>query len=202
MIDDDSEDATSAIVSRWAAEDSHVHLVQRRRPQARTGKGDALNAAYHQLLSWLPEDADHERIVVVVIDADGEMEPNALEICSAEDTFGDPAVGAAQIAVWMKNRDDKKPYPNSGRFANTFARFLLRMQDLEFRTTIAAMQSLRAKTGTVGLGGTDSSRGCRFSTRSARSSANHGTELSWRITSWACTSCSPVSRSSTSTTPM
>ncbi|WP_282847767.1 glycosyltransferase family 2 protein [Microbacterium oxydans] len=153
VIDDDSEDATSAIVSRWAAEDSHVHLVQRRRPQARTGKGDALNAAYHQLLSWLPEDADHDRIVVVVIDADGEMEPNALEICSAEDTFGDPAVGAAQIAVWMKNRDDKKPYPGSGRFANTFARFLLRMQDLEFRTTIAAMQSLRAKTGTVGLGG-------------------------------------------------
>lgn len=153
VIDDDSEDATSAIVSRWAAADSRVHLVQRRRPEARTGKGDALNAAYHQLLQWLPEDADHDRIVVVVIDADGEMEPNALEICSADDTFGDPAVGAAQIAVWMKNRDDEKPYPNSGRFANTFARFLLRMQDLEFRTTIAAMQSLRAKTGTVGLGG-------------------------------------------------
>lgn len=153
VIDDDSEDATSAIVSRWAAADSRVHLVQRRRPEARTGKGDALNAAYHQLLQWLPEDADHDRIVVVVIDADGEMEPNALEICSADDTFGDPAVGAAQIAVWMKNRDDEKPYPNSGRFANTLARFLLRMQDLEFRTTIAAMQSLRAKTGTVGLGG-------------------------------------------------
>ena len=153
VIDDDSEDATASIVTRWAEADGHVHLVQRRRPEARTGKGDALNAAYHQLLAWLPADDDHDRIVVVVIDADGEMEPNALEICAADDIFGDDSVGAAQIAVWMKNRDDPKPYPHGGRFANTFARFLLRMQDLEFRTTIAAMQSLRAKTGTVGLGG-------------------------------------------------
>ncbi|MCM3781272.1 glycosyltransferase family 2 protein [Microbacterium hydrocarbonoxydans] len=153
VIDDDSEDATAEIVTRFAEVDPQVHLVQRRRPEARTGKGDALNAAYHQLLGWLPAEADPERVIVVVIDADGEMEPNALEVCSADDIFGDPEVGAAQIAVWMKNRDDAKPYPQRGRLANAFARYLLRMQDLEFRTTIAAMQSLRAKTGTVGLGG-------------------------------------------------
>lgn len=153
VIDDDSEDGTAGIVQTWAEKDERVHLVQRRRPEARTGKGDALNAAYLQLLEWLPEGTDRDRLVVVVIDADGEMEPNALEICASDDIFGDAQVGAAQIAVWMKNRDDQKPYPTKGRIANGFARYLLRMQDLEFRTTIAAMQSLRAKTGTVGLGG-------------------------------------------------
>ncbi|MFJ4225697.1 glycosyltransferase [Microbacterium sp. NPDC089695] len=153
VIDDDSEDATAMIVQRFADTDPHVHLVQRRRPQARTGKGDALNFAYHRLLDWLPVAADRSRVIVVVVDADGEMEPNALDVCSADDIFGDPEVGAAQIAVWMKNRDDVMPHPQRGRLGNAFARYLLRMQDLEFRTTIAAMQSLRAKTGTVGLGG-------------------------------------------------
>ncbi len=40
VVDDDSEDDTAAIVLAAAAEDPHVHLVQRRLPDARTGKGD------------------------------------------------------------------------------------------------------------------------------------------------------------------
>ncbi|SDQ24955.1 Glycosyltransferase, catalytic subunit of cellulose synthase and poly-beta-1,6-N-acetylglucosamine synthase [Curtobacterium sp. UNCCL20] len=153
VIDDDSDDDTSSIANRFADTDDHVHVVQRRRPQARTGKGDALNAAYAQLNAWLPTDADRSRIIVGVVDADGEMAPNALEIVSSATVFGDPRVGAAQTAVWMKNRGDKTPYPGRGRMVNRFGSYLLRMQDLEFRTVIAAMQSLRTKTGTVGLGG-------------------------------------------------
>ncbi|MGP6169740.1 glycosyltransferase [Microbacterium sp. A204] len=153
VIDDDSEDATAAIVSAHAAADDFVHLVQRRRPNARTGKGDALNSAYAHLNEFLPSDADRSRIIIAVVDADGEMAANALAAVSSEECFGDPDVGAAQIAVWMKNRNDKRPYPNKGRLANWFASYLLRMQDLEFRTVILAMQSLRARTGTVGLGG-------------------------------------------------
>ena len=153
VIDDDSDDDTSSIANRFADTDDHVHVVQRCRPQARTGKGDALNAAYAQLNAWLPTDADRSRIIVGVVDADGEMAPNALEIVSSATVFGDPRVGAAQTAVWMKNRGDKTPYPGRGRMVNRFGSYLLRMQDLEFRTVIAAMQSLRTKTGTVGLGG-------------------------------------------------
>ena len=153
VIDDDSDDETAAIALRYAAHDAHVHLVQRRRPEARTGKGDALNAAYRQLNEWLPADTDRTRTIVTVIDADGVMADNALEIVSADDVFGNERIGAAQIAVWMKNRDDKKPYPQKGWLANVVARWMIRMQDLEFRTVIAAMQSLRARTGTVGLGG-------------------------------------------------
>lgn len=153
VIDDDSDDETSAIIQAHADVDPFVHLVQRRRPLARTGKGDALNSAYDALNGWLPTDADRDRIIVTVVDADGEMAENALAAVAADDCFGDPVVGAAQITVWMKNRDDRTPYPEKGRRANAFARYLIRMQDVEFRTVILAMQSLRSKTGTVGLGG-------------------------------------------------
>lgn len=153
VIDDDSDDETAAIVQSYVDVDDLVHLVQRRRPEARTGKGDALNAAYHQLNTWLPVDADRSRTIVTVIDADGEMAPNALDFVSGDDVFGDAHTGAAQIAVWMKNRDDKKPLPGKGWAANIVARWLLRMQDLEFRAPTAGMQSLRAHTGTVALGG-------------------------------------------------
>lgn len=153
VIDDDSDDETAAIARSHADIDDHVHVVGRRRPHARTGKGDALNAAYAALGSWLPHDVDRARVIVVVVDADGEMAPDALDVVSSPEVFGDPATGAAQIAVWMKNRADRHPLPGSGRLANLFASNLLRMQDLEFRTVIAGMQSLRARTGTVGLGG-------------------------------------------------
>lgn len=153
VIDDDSDDATAAIVVRYAESDSHVHLVQRRRPLARTGKGDALNSAYADLNAWLPDGTDRSSTIIAVIDADGEMAANALEAVSADDAFANPRVGAVQISVWMKNRNDSLPLPDKGRLRNAFARYLIRMQDLEFRTVIVGMQSLRAKTGTVGLGG-------------------------------------------------
>src|SRR6478609_4418724 len=106
VIDDDSNDDTSTIAQRYAGADDHVHVVQRRRPQARTGKGDALNSAYHHLNDWLPTTADRERIVVGVIDADGELAENALRVVAADDVFGDSTIGAAQVAVWMMNRAD------------------------------------------------------------------------------------------------
>lgn len=153
VIDDDSDDATSDIATAAARRDDHVHLVQRRRPNARTGKGDALNAAFRALEAWLPPDCARDDVIVVVVDADGEMAPDALDVCASDEVFGDARVGAAQIAVWMRNRADRRPYPDRGWFPNAVARWLVRMQDLEFRTVIAGMQSLRARTSTVGLGG-------------------------------------------------
>lgn len=153
VIDDDSEDDTAALTIAQAGRDPKVHLVQRRRPDARVGKGAALNAAYRELNAWLPADADRSTVIVGVVDADGELAPNALEIVASAKVFGDPLTGAAQIAVWMKNRADRTPFPGAGRFRNAFASVLVRLQDIEFRTVIAAMQSLRSRTGTVGLGG-------------------------------------------------
>jgi cellulose synthase/poly-beta-1,6-N-acetylglucosamine synthase-like glycosyltransferase len=153
VIDDDSDDDTAEIVRQHALSDPFVHLVQRRRPEARTGKGDALNAAYVELGRWLPHDSDRASLIVVVIDADGELAPNALSAVATESVFGDPAVGAAQVAVRMRNCGDRNAFPGRGRLANAFAAWLLRLQDVEFRTVILAMQALRSKTGTVGMGG-------------------------------------------------
>ena len=154
VIDDDSDDGTAEAVRARMDVSERVHLVSRRRPEARTGKGDALNAAYQALSAWLPEGADRSEIVVVVVDADGKLASNALRQAAGPTAFGDPETGAAQAAVWMSNRDSERPAPgDSGRFRQWWGRYLVRMQDIEFRTTIAAMQCLRGRTLSVGLGG-------------------------------------------------
>lgn len=153
VIDDDSDDGTAAIVQAAADADAFVHLVQRRRPEARTGKGDALNAAYFAMNAFLPAGTDRSRVVVCVVDADGEVAENILRQAASPKAFGDPEVGAAQVTVYMKNRDDRRPVAGAGRARNAFGRFLIRMQDMEFRGQIAAVQALRGWTQTVGLGG-------------------------------------------------
>ncbi|GAA0627798.1 glycosyltransferase family 2 protein [Streptomyces crystallinus] len=153
VIDDDSDDRTGVIVAALAEDDRRVHLVRRVRPEARTGKGDALNAAYDQLGEYLARDADRDRVVVCVVDADGRLDPRALELVSGPTAFGDPEVGGVQVSVRMRNVDDPRPLPERGRFANAFARLLVRVQDMEFAVSNAGMQLLRGRTGSVGLGG-------------------------------------------------
>ncbi|MBK0330738.1 glycosyltransferase [Brachybacterium sp. MASK1Z-5] len=154
VIDDASEDATADVVRGLMVFDDHVHLISRIAPEARTGKGDALNAAYRivsEHVGGSPQ--ERHRIVVGVLDADGFLSDNALAMLSGPEAFGDEEVGAVQLEVWMKNRGDRRPRPADGRWANAVGRFLVRMQDLEFRTTNSAMQVLRTRTGTVGMGG-------------------------------------------------
>ncbi|GAB3683730.1 glycosyltransferase family 2 protein [Actinocorallia lasiicapitis] len=153
VIDDDSDDATCAIVERFAQTHPDVHLVRRRRPEARTGKGDALNTAYERLDAFLPAGTDRSKVIVGVVDADAALASNALDQVAGPGGFESPKVGAVQVAVYMANRGARPARPDRGRLGNLFARYLVRMQDLEFRTTIAAMQMLRGRTGSVGMGG-------------------------------------------------
>jgi len=148
VIDDASDDGTADIVSSFT--DPRVHLVRRLRPQARTGKGDALNAAYRALVSWLPG-ADPLRTIVAVVDADGRPAPDCLSVCAAGRLFGDETVGAVQIDVWMSNRGVLPP--RGSWLGRRFGAGLVRMQDLEFRTAIAAIQTSRGITGTISMGG-------------------------------------------------
>ncbi|MFJ9845558.1 glycosyltransferase family 2 protein [Kitasatospora sp. NPDC101155] len=153
VIDDDSEDATRDLVLAAAARDPRIHLVQRRRPHARIGKGAALNAAYREISAWLPESTDRSRVVIGVVDADGRLDPGTLgQVCNPK-AIGRPDTGAVQIGVRMRNADDERPLPGRGRTANAFARALVRMQDVEFQANNAGMQLLRRRTGSVGLGG-------------------------------------------------
>ncbi|MGK5639231.1 glycosyltransferase family 2 protein [Streptomyces sp. URMC 126] len=153
VIDDDSDDRTGAIVAELAERDRRVHLVRRHRPEARQGKGAALNAAYDELNQFLSRDTDRERVVVCVVDADGQLDPNALNVVSGPQGFGDPEIGGVQVSVRMRNTGDERPLPDRGQVRNAFARLLVRMQDMEFSVSNAGMQLLRARTGSVGLGG-------------------------------------------------
>lgn len=140
VIDDDSEDRTARVVRalwrRRGAPDKFLHLVPRKRPEARTGKGDALNAAYQELNTWL---------------GDVRSAANCLEVCAAEHLFGDETIGAVQLNVWMSNVDT----PPDRRFwlSLAFGLKLAQLQDLEFRTAIAAIQTSCGFTGTISMGG-------------------------------------------------
>ncbi|MGC5342484.1 glycosyltransferase [Streptomyces sp. DT24] len=153
VIDDASEDATGAVVEALAAGDPRVHLVRRRRPNARIGKGAALNSAYEQLTAFLPADADRSRVVVCVIDADGQLDPRALGLVSGPRALADPDVGGVQIGVRMRNIGERRPFPARGRIVNAVGRGLVRAQDIEFAVSNSGMQLLRNRTGSTGLGG-------------------------------------------------
>lgn len=153
VIDDASDDETAAIVGRRADADPLVHLVRRQLPTARTGKGDALNVAYRTLSDWLPARTDRSRTIIGVVDADGRLAPNCLNVCAGENLFGDTGVGSVQVLVRMLNRADRRSRPDRGRILNFIGHVLNRLQDLEFRVPISAIQVTRRFTGTVGLGG-------------------------------------------------
>jgi 1,2-diacylglycerol 3-beta-glucosyltransferase len=178
VIDDGSTDRTGALVAEWAARDAGVHLITRRLPDARTGKAEALNAGYRALRDWLAaQDAldESDRTIVCVLDGDGRLAPSGPRICAGPTLFGDPAVGAVQVDVRMSNRDDRVVFPRRGTVANFLGRTLVRLQDLEFRTAISAIQLSRRTTGTVGMGGNG-----QFTRLSALAGIDGGAGRPWK----------------------
>ncbi|GAA3448031.1 glycosyltransferase family 2 protein [Planomonospora venezuelensis] len=137
VVDDASSDATADIVRAAAAEDDRIWLLQRSLPDARRGKGAALNAGLAHLTgSGLLAGRDPARVVVCVLDADGRLDADALD--EVTPYFADPATGGVQIGVRMYNRH---------------AGLLARMQDMEFVVYTDVFQNGRRHLGSVGLGG-------------------------------------------------
>ncbi|OKK04681.1 hypothetical protein AMK26_15330 [Streptomyces sp. CB03234] len=139
VVDDGSQDGTAEIVERFT--DPRILLMRRVPPQARQGKGEALNAAYRHIGTELirtPAFAGYGRedIVLVVVDADGRIRSDALSVVAP--LFRDPHIGAVQIAV---------------RIYNATANLLARLQDLEFVTYTEIFQRARSRLGSAGLGG-------------------------------------------------
>lgn len=148
-IDDASEDRTAAIVADLARTNPRVHLLSRTFPEARTGKGAALNAGWRAIQEWEGGTRDTSKVIVGVVDADGELSEGCLPALASSRCFGEPAIGAIQAAVRIANRSTgERPTP-----ASRWRRTLLDLQDLEFVGPIAAMQLLRERTGSVAMGG-------------------------------------------------
>jgi hypothetical protein len=135
VIDDGSDDGTAAAVSGVA--DERVWLLSRTLPNARQGKGEALNDAIAQLVdSGRLAGRDPDGVIIAVVDADGHLDPHAL--ADVTGFFADPAVGAVQIGVRINNRQRS---------------LLARMQDMEFVIYTEVFQRGRRHLGSVGLGG-------------------------------------------------
>ena len=135
VIDDGSDDATADVVAGAVGE--QVWLLSRKPPDARQGKGEALNAAIRFLTSsGRLAGHDPDGVIVVVVDADGRLDPHAVNVVAPY--FADPTVGAVQIGVRINNRDSSR---------------LARMQDMEFVIYTEVFQRGRRHLGSVGLGG-------------------------------------------------
>jgi 1,2-diacylglycerol 3-beta-glucosyltransferase len=134
VVDDGSDDGTPTVIA--AVEDPNLHVLSRTLPNARKGKGEALNAAFRYIRDQTAADGDDPaRVAVGVIDGDGRGSGNML--VKVSEAMRDAEVGGVQCRVRIHNRD----------------RLLPAMQDLEFACIANASQLMRNSLGTVGLGG-------------------------------------------------
>lgn len=133
VVDDDSIDATLRILAD--VDDPRLHVLCREAPDARRGKGEALNAAYRYLRQLALAEGTHRETVIGVIDGDGRGAPDMLRKVAA--FFASRSVGAVQCRVRIHNRRSLLGF----------------LQDLEFSCVADASQSLRDVLGSVDLGG-------------------------------------------------
>ena len=141
VVDDGSTDRTAAIARSYEAS-GRVLLVQRPHEISGQGKGAVLNEGYRVVEQLLAErhplvsGFDASDVVLGIVDADGELEPNALT--EVAHLFADPSVGGVQMGVIIGNAADG---------------LLPRCQDLEFVGFSHLAQAARDRIGSVGLGG-------------------------------------------------
>ncbi|HWH01260.1 MAG TPA: glycosyltransferase family 2 protein [Pilimelia sp.] len=134
VVDDGSDDGTPRVLA--GIDHPRLHVLRRDLPDARRGKGEALNAAYAYIGRWVRRNGvDPRRVAVGVIDGDGRGSANLLEEVAF--ALRDPRIGAVQCRVRIHNRD----------------RLLGAVQDLEFGCVADASQLVRTQLGSVGLGG-------------------------------------------------
>jgi 1,2-diacylglycerol 3-beta-glucosyltransferase len=140
VVNDGSTDATAEQARAFEAS-GRVLVVDRPVEVAGQGKGAVLNEGYRVLTRMLEEKhplvaSFGDDVVVGVVDADGQLEPRALEEVAR--LFADPHVAGVQMGVIIGNARDG---------------LIERCQDLEFVGFSHLAQAARDRIGSVGLGG-------------------------------------------------
>lgn len=138
VINDGSSDRTPDILAELNAPD--LSVLTRTLPEARQGKSAALNAAWRHIGDEVLATGKYagwarERCAVVVVDADGRLDPNATDFLAAH--LANDRVGGVQLGVRIYNRDDPLTW----------------MQDIEFGVYGGLYQMGRTRWGTAGMGG-------------------------------------------------
>jgi 1,2-diacylglycerol 3-beta-glucosyltransferase len=132
VIDDGSDDGTADALAATAT--PGLQVLRREPPEARQGKAAALNYAYRRL-GELVGGTPRDQLIVVVVDADGRLAPDAPRYAAAH--FADERVGGVQSLVRIYNR---------GHVLTWF-------QDVEFAVYGFLYQAGRTGWGTAGMGG-------------------------------------------------
>ena len=136
VVDDGSEDRTAELVESFAGT-GRVLLCRRTLPDARQGKGEALNAGLAVVRERVMDDGlAPSKVIVGVLDADGRMTPNTTSTV-AKQFAEDPSVGGVQLVVRIRNRDS----------------LTLTFQDMEFWAMAGLGQLGRMNIGSVSMGG-------------------------------------------------
>ncbi len=137
VIDDGSTDGTGEVLR--GIEHPDLQVLTRKPPEATKGKAAALNAAWRYLdtvlavgrwAGWL-----RDRVVVVVVDADGRLDPSTPRVVAGR--FANPRVGGVQLLVRIYNRST----------------LLTWFQDVEFSVYGFLYQLGRSPAGIAGMGG-------------------------------------------------
>lgn len=134
VVDDASDDDTPRLLSRM--EDSRLFVIRRDYPQARQGKGEALNAAFRAIRDKAIAEGNVDTTIVAVIDGDGRASANLIRDM-VDAYFSRPRIGGLQCRVRIKNRQ----------------RLLGLLQDIEFACVANASQIFRDLVDSVGMGG-------------------------------------------------
>jgi 1,2-diacylglycerol 3-beta-glucosyltransferase len=135
VVDDGSDDRTAEIVGSFDSD--RVVLCRRVPPEARLGKGEALNAGLVLVRDRIAQAGTPlSRVVVGVLDADGRLTPNATSVVARE-FAADPSVGGLQLVVRIRNRTS----------------LMLEFQDMEFWAMAGLGQLGRVGVGSVSMGG-------------------------------------------------
>ena len=137
VIDDGSTDGTGDVLR--GIEHPDLQVLTRTPPEAKKGKAAALNAAWLHLEALLSSARwagwPRDRVVVVVVDADGRLDPRTPQFVAGR--FADPRVGGVQVLVRIYNRSS----------------LLTWFQDVEFSVYGFLYQLGRTPAGIAGMGG-------------------------------------------------
>lgn len=139
VVNDGSDDRTGEILARLQERVPDLTVLTRVAPNARQGKSEALNDAWRHLTREILTAGEYagrnpERVIVVVVDADGRLDPGAGAMAQH---FEDPRVGGVQSLVRIYNRHS----------------YLTWAQDIEFGVFGHVFQMGRMGWGTANMGG-------------------------------------------------
>ncbi len=170
-------------------------------PEARTGKGDALNAGYQALSDWLPARTDRSRTIIGVVDADGRLASNCLDVCAGTELVRRPGVGSVQVHGADAEPADRYPLPTAAG-----SRTCSGTCWSGSRTWSSGCRSPRSRspgrfTRRSASAATASSPGCPRWTSWPTTKGGRGEARCSTTTSSACTCCSPGTGTRTPRTP-